>query len=69
MKKKHLREQMPEVTSFIDSLRIVFGKEAIDSQIRKGMQGEPVFYASENGHEIGTRLYRDPEQKGEGAND
>lgn len=41
-------------TAFIDQLREAFGKEMIDGQIRKGMHGEPAFWASENGHEIGT---------------
>lgn len=55
MSKKSLREQMPEVTAFIDSLRVVFGKDAINDQIRKGMAGEAMFWASEGGHEIGKR--------------
>jgi len=63
--KPSLRTEMPGVTAFIDSLREAFGKESIDGQIRKGMKGEPTFWASENGHEIGTRVYRDPQQKGE----
>jgi len=46
---------MPTCAAFIDSLRDVWGKEMIDAQIRKGMKGEPTFWASENGHEIGTR--------------
>lgn len=54
MKKNSLRDEMPNVAAFIDDLREVFGKEMIDGQIRKGMRGEPVFWASENGHEIGT---------------
>lgn len=57
MSKKSLREQMPAVTAFIDQLREVFGKEMIDGQIRKGMRGEPVFWASENGHEVGTPIH------------
>lgn len=50
-----LRDQMPKVTQFIDELREAFGKEMIDTQIRKGMQGEGSFYARENGIEIGSR--------------
>ena len=53
---KGLRDQMPEVAAFVDALREVFGKASIDGQIRRGIAGEPVFYASENGHEIGTPL-------------
>ncbi|WP_454674855.1 hypothetical protein [Achromobacter pestifer] len=53
---KGLRDQMPEVATFVDTLRDIFGKASIDGQIRRGLAGEPVFYASENGHEIGTPL-------------
>lgn len=54
MSNKSLREEMPETTAFIDSLRAVFGKEMINEQIRKGLKGEATFYASENGHVMGT---------------
>lgn len=53
--KPSMREQMPQCAAFIDSLRDAFGKEHIDGQIRAGMRGEPVFYASENGHTLGTK--------------
>jgi hypothetical protein len=53
---KSLRTQMPNVAAFVDGLRSAFGKDSIDGQIRKGMAGEPTFYAYENGHEIGTPL-------------
>jgi len=53
--KGSMREQMPTVAAWIDSLRETFGKEHIDQQIRAGMKGQPVFFASENGHEIGTK--------------
>ena len=51
---KSLREEMPQVAAFVDAMRAAFGKGAIDAQIRRGMQGEPVFYAQENGREVGT---------------
>lgn len=51
---KSLREEMPGVSHFIDQMREVLGKEYVDDQIRRGMQGDPTFYASENGHTIGT---------------
>lgn len=54
MSKPNMREQMPNVAAFIDQMRDAFGKEHIDQQIRKGMRGEPVFFARENGHQIGT---------------
>ncbi len=64
MSKPSMREQMPQCAAFIDSLRDAFGKEHIDGQIRAGMRGEPVFFASENGHTIGTK----PEQVRDAAN-
>jgi hypothetical protein len=51
---KSLRESMPIVTEFIDECRKVFGIVEVDNAIRLGMQGAETFYASENGHEIGT---------------
>ena len=54
MSKISMREQMPEVASFIDSLREAFGKDEIDIQIRKGMRGEPEFFAREIGPHIRT---------------
>ena len=54
MSKPSMREQMPNVAAFIDKMRDAFGQEHIDQQIRKGMRGEPVFFARENGHQIGT---------------
>lgn len=59
MTKRSLREEMPAVTAFIDSLREAFGRDMIDKQIRDGIRGEPVFWASENGIEIGTRVNPD----------
>lgn len=44
---------MPGVALWIDDLRRVFGRDEIDDQIRKGLRGESVFYAKENGHVIG----------------
>lgn len=58
MKKPSMREEMPAVAAFIDALREAFGATEIDGQIRKGMRGEPTFYASENGHTVGTKLER-----------
>lgn len=53
--KGDMREKMPTVAKWIDELREAFGKEEIDAQIRKGMKGQPTFWASENGVEVGTR--------------
>jgi hypothetical protein len=53
-KKLDLREAMPVTAALIDQFREAFGAENIHDVIRRGMAGEPVFYASENGQEIGT---------------
>jgi|GEM_PF-5504320 len=51
-----LRAQMPETAAFIDALRAAFGADAIDTQIRAGLRGEPTFHAVEGAHEIGTPI-------------
>ncbi len=61
MAKINLRDEMPIVTAWIDDMRAAFGKAYIDSIIREGMQGKPSFFASENGHEVGTRWVKKPE--------
>lgn len=53
---KPLRQKMPLVAAFIDDLRAAFGAECINDIIRAGLQGQPVFHASENGYQIGTPL-------------
>lgn len=53
--KGSMREEMPVTAAWIDRMREAFGAEHIDGQIRKGMKGEPVFWASENGHTVGTK--------------
>lgn len=47
---------MPQVASFIDALRKTFGTEYINGILQRGVRGEPVFHAHENGYEIGTPL-------------
>lgn len=56
MKKENLRDKMPKTADFVDRLREVFGKEYINDIIRRGIKGEPVFYAEENGITIGTPM-------------
>ncbi len=54
--KGSLREKMPATAAFIDELRRVFGKDEIDSILRKAMRGEPdSFYAVENGFTFGVK--------------
>jgi hypothetical protein len=49
---------MPTVAAWIDQLRDAFGSDVIHNAIRAGQAGEPTFYASENGHELGTPLLK-----------
>ena len=44
----HLREKMPGVADFVDSLRQAFGKEMVDNMIRTGLR-DGTFWAVENG--------------------
>ncbi len=53
-----MRTEMPTVAEWVDAMVAAFGKEEIHGQIRRGMAGEPCFFASENGHTIGTPLTR-----------
>lgn len=50
-----LRDSMPGIAAWIDALREAFGVAEINAQIRLGLKGERIFYASENGIEIGMR--------------
>ncbi len=52
---KPLRLAMPHTAGFIDALREAFGASQIDQAIRAGIEGQPTFWARENGQEIGTR--------------
>ena len=49
-----MRDKMPVVAAWIDDLRKGFGAEYIDSIIKAAVHGAPVFFASENGHTVGT---------------
>lgn len=51
-----MRDEMPQIAAAIDELRGRFGKDNIDGLIRRGIRGEPVFYAVEGGQCIGTPL-------------
>ena len=58
MSNGNMREQMPQVAAIIDAFREAFGAEVVDAAIRRGMRGEQGFHATENGHEVGTPVYR-----------
>jgi len=49
-----MRDQMPVSTAFVDAFRAVFGASEINQSIKASLTGLPTFYASENGHTIGT---------------
>ena len=57
---KPLREAMPATSAFIDNLREAFGADMINAAIRAGLDGQPTFWARENGREVGTRCPADP---------
>ena len=57
----NLRADMPSVAAFIDDMRAAFGAETINAAIRAGLDGQPTFYAEENGRAVGTK------SKGEGV--
>lgn len=50
-----MRQAMPTVAAWIDQMREAFGAEEINAAIRAGIEGQPTFYARENGAEVGTR--------------
>ena len=52
---QNLRAEMPTVAAWIDELREAFGADQINPQIKAGIDGQPTFWARENGQEIGTR--------------
>lgn len=51
---KPLRQTMPTVAAWIDQHRAVFGEADTNAAIRAGINGQPTFYARENGQAIGT---------------
>ena len=57
-KRVGMREQMPQVAAIIDAFREAFGAEVVDAAIRRGIRGGQGFHAAENGHEVGTPVYR-----------
>ena len=53
---KPLRQAMPLVAEFIEACAAEWGGRTVGAIIRAGLDGQPVFHASEGGHEIGTRI-------------
>jgi hypothetical protein len=54
-KRGRLAEAMPAISAWVSELRNAFGDDLMDDLIVRGRRGEPVFYASENGHSFGTK--------------
>lgn len=64
------RTDMPTVAAWIDDMRQAFGADEINDAIRRGQAGEPFFYATENGREIGSKHPGAPfTWRGEGLSD
>ena len=53
-KNKPLRLAMPTVAAWIDQHRAVFGEADTNAAIKAGIDGQPTFWARENGQEAGT---------------
>lgn len=54
--KKPLRQAMPFTTSIIDDFRANWPEAGVVEAVRAGIDGQPVFHARENGHEIGSPI-------------
>lgn len=52
----NLRSEMPVVAAFIDEMRKAFGVDVVNQQIKRGMKGGQTFFATENGHTVGTAM-------------
>lgn len=55
VKRGRLAESMPSISAWVADMRQAFGDELMDDVITRGRAGEPVFYATENGHSFGTK--------------
>lgn len=50
-----LRQQMPETAKWVDRKREEYGKQHVNTCIRRAIEGVPgLFYAMERGHVLGT---------------
>ena len=58
-----LKDEMPQTAAWIAELRAAFCETqadlaAFNAQIKAGIDGQPTFYACENGREVGTKDQR-----------
>lgn len=51
---KPMRQSMPTVAAWIDQARAALGADQINPGIKAGMDGQPTFWAEENGQQVGT---------------
>ena len=51
---------MPFTAAIIDDLRTHWPESGVVQAVRAGIDGQPVFHASENGHQIGTPIPYEP---------
>lgn len=59
---KPLRLAMPFTTAIIDDFRAHWPEAGVVEAVKSGIDGQPVFHASENGHSVGTPLPYDARQ-------
>ena len=52
--RKQVAHPMPEMATFVASLKAAFGDAVIDEAFRRGKAGEPTFYARKNGRSVDT---------------
>lgn len=56
-----LRDELPEIAQWVDDLRAAFGREPVDSAIRRGMRGQDGFCIRRDGQVVaGTPLTYGP---------
>ena len=58
-----LKDEMPQTAAWVAALREAFcdtpaDVAAFNRQIKAGIDGQPTFYARENGREVGTKDHR-----------
>lgn len=50
------RDAMPHTAAFLEQMKGAFGGAEIEAAISAAKDGQPTFYASENGIEYGARM-------------
>lgn len=49
-------DHKPQTKAFLQAFYAAFGVENIKPSVEAGIAGQQTFHASENGHEVGTRI-------------